>query len=148
MSEKKNKITEDVGKKSFKKVDLLFCLLIVLVLFIPTLTRPWLIYDERIIYNNLYFPTPASFGNIFEIFSNFGSNFNIISSNSIYSSNYINRTCPLCLLMWMFTVFFLQKQPILFHLLNLSLHILNTILVYYILKISLGDIPLPEIALM
>ncbi len=149
MSKKKNKViqTKPIVKEKtslkdlildIKNVDLLICMIILLVLFIPTLNRPWLTYDERIIYDSLYFPTPKSFGEIFEIFENFGSSFNLFSSNSMYSSNYIIRSCPLCLLMWTFTNFFLQKQPILFHLLNLTLHIFNTSLIYFILKITLG----------
>ena len=145
MSKNKTVKNEETTKTNLKDlltnsttIDLLICIIVILVLFIPTLNRPWLTYDERIIYDSLYFPVPKSFGEIFEIFGNFGSNFNIFSSNSIYSSNYISRACPLCLLMWTFTVFFLHKQAFLFHLLNLSLHILNTILIYFILKIPVS----------
>ena len=117
-------------------ICLLICLIIVFALFIPTLNRPWLTYDERIIYDNIYFPTPKSLGEIFEIFERFALNFNISSSNSMYSSNYLIRSSPLCLLMWSSVIFFLQKQPILFHLLNLFLHLLNTCLFYYILSFT------------
>ena len=39
----------------------------------------------------------------------------------------------------MFTIFYFQKQPLLFHLFNLSIHLLNVILIYYILRVSLGS---------
>ena len=48
--------------------DLFICLTIVCFLFIPTLSRPWLIYDERIISDGIYFPHANSFLEIISIF--------------------------------------------------------------------------------
>ena len=145
MSKKKNKtISLEVTKETkislkdlifnTENINLLICLVIVLALFIPTLNRPWLTYDERIIYDSLYFPTPQSFGEIFEIFGNIGLNFNIISSNSIYSSNYISRGCPLSLILNLFTGLLFGKSPVLYHCFNLTLHLINICLFYSILR--------------
>ena len=117
-----------------KNIDLLVCLIIVLALFIPTLNRPWLTYDERIIYDGLYSAALNGFNEIFEILGNFGSNFNVISSNSIYSSNYIIRNCPFSLILNLFTSLFFGKNPFLFHSFNLLLHLINVCLLYFILK--------------
>ncbi len=117
---------------------LLICISIVCFLFIPTLGRPWLIYDERILSNNLFFPTPLTFCEIFEIIEKFGLNFNLISSNAIYSQNYIQRTCPLSLILDLVTGFFFKKESFLYHLFNLTLHLTNTTLVFFILKRFLG----------
>ena len=55
-----------------KIFHIFFCVLFVAVIYSFSLARPWLPFDERIIYDNLYFPVPKSFGHIFEIFTNFG----------------------------------------------------------------------------
>lgn len=134
---KKNK-EEDLSLKQliFDKSNLyiLICLFIVAILFIPTLNRPWLIYDERIIYDSFYFPLPSSFSELFEIINQIGSHFNVVSSNSLYSSNFIIRACPLTFVLYEFTSFIFKKNHVLFHLLSLTLHLINTCLFYLILK--------------
>lgn len=117
-----------------KNLSLLICFFFVVVLFLPTLNRPWLIYDERIIYDSFYFPLTASFGDIFEIINKIGLNFNVLSSNSIYSSNYIIRTSPFGFLFCSIAGFIFKKNAFLFHLLNLTLHLINTGLFYFILR--------------
>ncbi|MBI3591290.1 MAG: hypothetical protein HY094_07955, partial [Candidatus Melainabacteria bacterium] len=119
---------------------LTLCLVIVCLLFIPTLNRQWLIYDDRIIYENLYFSTPKTFGEIFEILDSFGFKFNLISSNVIYSSNFVVRTCPLANVFWLTINFIFQnKDPVLYHSVNLILHLINTCIVFHILKFVLGN---------
>lgn len=129
-----------------RNIDLLICLIVVLILFIPTLNRPWLTYDERIIYDSIYFTTPRSFSEIFEFVENFGKSFNIISSNSYYSSGYIIRTCPLSLILNLFTGFLFGKSSFLFHTLNLTLHLINICLFYLILKSCFTNTKLSQIA--
>lgn len=115
-------------------LEIIPCLIIVSILFIPTLTRPWLIYDERSIFEGTHFPTPTSIGEFFETIESFGLNFNIISSNAIYSSNYITRTSPLGQLIGMTLAFLFKAKPFFYHLFNFSFHLINTFLVYLILK--------------
>lgn len=124
------------NKTKIFSIDLLICIVIVLALLIPTLNRPWLTYDERIIYDSIYFPAIKSFGEIFEIFGNFGSNFNVFSSNAIYSSNYLTRSCPLSLMLNLLTSLFFGKNPVLYHSFNLILHLINVCLFYLILQFS------------
>src|SRR5437762_6681237 len=120
---KKSKIkTKDnvtpIQKKSLKdfiSLDLAICLLITILLFLPTINRPWLVYDERILFDGLYFPQLINFKEFFEVISNFGLDFNVISSNSMYSSNYVRRTCPLSQVLGIIVTFFLKKDPIRFH---------------------------------
>lgn len=125
--------------KKLTNIDLIVCLSIVTLLFIPTLVRPWLIYDERIISEGIYFPTAKTFGEIFEIIESFGLNFNVNSSNTIYTSNHVTRTCPLAQVFGIIISFFFNKNPFLFHIFNLTLHLINTCLVYFILKTILGN---------
>lgn len=134
MNQKKNTKEKTDLLYDLTNFDVALCLSIVLLLFAPSLARPWLIYDERTIFEGSYFPTPSSFGEIIEIINWFGLNFNITSSNTIYSSNYITRTCPLSQLFGMLLAFFFKKEALLYHIFNLSIHIFNTVLFYLVLK--------------
>ena len=122
--------------KSEKKIylDLSLCLLIVFGFFIPTLSRQWLFYDERLIYNNTYFPITGSFSEIFEITKHIGNNFNVISSNPIYSYIYLIRGCPLNIYIISFFSFLLKRSAFHYHLLALFIHLINTGLFFFILK--------------
>ena len=115
-------------------ITVLACLTVVLLLFIPTLSRPWLIYDEKAIFDNTFFPSPSSFSEIFETFREFGLNFNYISSNIIYSSNSVIRSSPVSLILNTFIHFFLKKNSFYYHIFILILHMINTTLVYFIIK--------------
>ena len=134
----KNEILKASNQKSqliSTVIDLSFCILLILAIFLPIINRPWLLYDESIIPDGTYFPTPHTFQEIFEIINSFGLRFNIVSSNSIYSSNYITRTCPFTQVFWIIVNFIFQKKdPFLYHSLNLLLHIINTSLIYFILR--------------
>jgi len=127
-------------KDKFDIINLLICLTIVLLLFIPTLGRPWLIYDEKIIFDNSLFPSPISFSELLETFKEFGLNFNLISSNAIYSSNSVIRSSPFGLVLGTLINFFLKNNPFSYHLFILSLHMINVFFVYLITK-ELTDIP-------
>lgn len=122
-----------------KNLILLICLIIVCGLFIPTLIRPFLIYDERILLEGIYFPIPNSLSEFSEIIKKFGLNFSILSSNTIYSSNYITRTCPFGQLFGMLLSFFFKKEPLFYHIFNLILHLINTCLIYFILNVFLKN---------
>lgn len=126
---KRNNLFKDISN-----IDFLICLLIILVIFVPTLNRPWLMYDERAIFAGIYFPTPRSLSELFEIINSFGLNFNIISSNTIYSSTYITRTAPFGQLLGLFLNLFFQIKPFFYHAFNLTLHIINSFLLFLILK--------------
>lgn len=123
-----------VKNKSSLIIDLAFCLIVILVLFLPTINRPWLYYDEALIYKSTYFPEITSLGEIFELIKGFGLTHTLISSNTIYSSNFVTRACPLDQFFGMFVGFFLKKSALSYHLFNLTLHLINTTLVYFILR--------------
>ncbi len=118
-------------------LDVLICFLIVFILFFQSLFRPWLIYDERAIYEGFHFGSPKSIGELFEFIENFGLNFNIISSNLMYSSNYVTRTSPFGQLLGTILSLLFKKTPFLWHLFNLIMHLINSFLVFLILKTCL-----------
>ena len=134
MSQSNNKILlkENIG--TFLSVFI--CIVIVFLTYFKSLDRHWIFYDERVIYEELYAPIPSSFGEIIEVINSFGLTNNISSSNYLYSSNTVNRSnlfgIPLLLIMG----FFFKKNVVLYHSLNLFLHLLNTIMVFFILKKS------------
>ncbi len=119
-------------------LSLISVFLITLVLFGPTLNRPWLTYDERVITDESYFPIPTSFNEIGEIIQSFGLNYSVQSSNILYSSNNVTRSCPLSIILNLLISFFCQKNSLLYHLLSLSLHLINVCLVFFILKYFLS----------
>ena len=107
---------------------------IVFLIYFFSLFRPWLPFDERLIYEEAFFPIPARFEEIFEIINSFILKAHMISVN-VFFSNLITLRCnPLASAIIVFTSFFFQKNPFLYHLLQLSIHLINTALVYLILK--------------
>ncbi len=82
---KKNTSTKTtITKALFNKelIGLYVCLVAIFIFFIPTLIRPWLIYDERIFADGIYFPFSNSISEMFEILNTFGLNFTVSSSNT------------------------------------------------------------------
>ena len=139
---KKNTSTKTtITKALFNKelIGLYVCLVAIFIFFIPTLIRPWLIYDERIFADGIYFPFSNSISEMFEILNTFGLNFTVSSSNTFYSSNYVTRTCPFGLVFGMAISLLFKQNPFLYHLFTLGLHLINTALVYFILKTFLPD---------
>ncbi len=126
--------------KDLFDIRLAICLIVVCILFLPTLNRPWLIYDERIISDSIYFPKANSFSELFEILQTFGLHQHVLSSNTMYSSNYITRTCPFGLISGMLLSFFFKANSFYYRLFNLALHLVNIILVYSILKLLLNKV--------
>ena len=109
-------------------------MLFVFLIFFHTLNHPWIFYDEGTIYEETAVPIPGSFNEIFQIISSFGLSNNLSSSNYLYSSNTVTRAnifgAPFLLILG----FFLKKNALLYHSLNLFLHLANTTLVYLILR--------------
>ncbi len=115
-------------------IDLFICIGIILVIYVHSLNRPWIFYDENAIYDETIFPIPSSFSETIEIIKSFGTINNLSSSNFLYSSNSVNRINFLDIPIRLFTGLLLGKNPIFYHTLNLILHIVNTCLVFFILK--------------
>ena len=133
-SDNKNKSALKTLLFDIKNWDVIVCFLIIFILFFQSLFRPWLIYDERTIYEGFHFGSPTSIGELFEFIENFGLNFNIISSNLMYSSNYVTRTSPFGQLLGTILSLLFKKIPLLWHLFNLTMHLINSFLVFLILK--------------
>lgn len=130
----KEKFKNNLKNKTNILVDIAICLFIVVAIYFHSLNRPWIFYDERVIFEETVCPIPTSFGEIFEYFNSFGLTNNLSSTNLLYTSNSVNRSSLFGVPLLIIIGFFFQKNAALYHSLNLFLHIANTSLVYLILR--------------
>lgn len=113
--------------------------LIVFVFFTHTLNYPWRYFDEDIIFKETILPIANSLFELKEIISSFGTNYIFESSNPIYSNISNMRGNPIWLVATIFIFYLLKSSAFNYHLLNLILHISNTILLFLILRTAIPD---------
>ncbi|GEM_PF-689530 len=133
---KEKKVTQRLIKKITSADFLLFCgtLFVVFVVYSFSLGREWQSFDERLFHKETLFPIPYYFDEISEIIKSFVLNCHTESMN-IFFSNHINiRSNPIAFMLIVFVSYFLKKSAFLYHLLQLSIHLTNTALVWLILK--------------
>ena len=104
-------------------IDLIICCSIVFIIYLPSLDRSWLFFDENIIYDEALVPIPKSLNEIFEIISTFGFKADVSSSNYLSSSISINRSTLLVTTLYLILGFLFKKVALYYHLLNLILSI-------------------------
>ena len=107
-------------------------LLIVFLIYLPTLNRDWLMFDEKeIYYNESIFPTPTYFSEIPEVISTYAFNSNFESQN-LMLSNIINiRSNPLGTILNILVSYFFKKNAFYHHLLSVFIHLFNTALIWF-----------------
>lgn len=133
-NKKKNFILEleKIYTPSFKYCA--FTLFIVFFVYSFSLFRPWQPFDERAIYNEGIFPFPSRFQEIFEIIKSFAHNAHIVSMNYFFSNHATLRSDPAAWTLLVFIFYFLKKHALLYHLFQLTIHLINTLFVWLILK--------------
>lgn len=139
-STKSNKRTKQFKAKT-KTPDFVYFLgtiFIVLFVYSFSLFRHWLPFDEGLIYKETFFPIPVKFDEISEIIKNFILKSHILSCNTYFSNIATLRSNPNVYALIVFITFFFQKNACLYHLLQLFFHLINTTLVYLILKKTLS----------
>ncbi len=121
----------DIFKRPY--IFLITTLLIVSFIFSSTVNRDWQMFDEKdIYYNEALYPIPLNFHELFEVISTYAFNFNLESSN-LQLSNIINiRSNPIGVSLNILVSCLFKKNPFYYHLLSISLHLLNTLLVWLI----------------
>ncbi len=107
---------------------------IVFFVYSFSLFRPWLPFDERLIYKETFFPIPTRFEEISEIINSFILKSHILSMNSFFSNQTTLRSNPITFGLIVFVSFFFKKHAFLYHLLQLFIHLINTAMVYILLK--------------
>ncbi len=137
---KKNKSTKK--KISFSSVDfkknnqffyLLTTIALVFLVYSFSLFRPWLPFDERILFKEVLFPIPSKIDEVKEIINLFASNYHIESMNTFFSSNLTIRSNPIAARLIILTSWLFKKNAVFYHLLQLSIHLTNTTLVWAVL---------------
>ncbi len=119
-------------------IFLIVTLLIVSFIFLPTVNRPWQMFDEKdIYYNESLYPMPASSSEVFEVISTYAFNFNLESHN-LQFSNIVNiRSNPIGATLNILISYFFKKNPSYYHMLGVCIHLLNTFFVWFIFYKSL-----------
>ena len=107
---------------------------IVFLIYSFSLFRPWLPFDERLMYKEDFFPIPQRFNEISEIIKTFMLKAHIISGNSLFSNIATLRANPITFALIVFVSFFFKKQAVLYHILQLFIHLVNSALVFLIFK--------------
>ena len=124
-------------EKSEKNLYLLATILIVFFIYSFSLFRPWQPFDERLLYNETLFPIPQTISEIPEIIKAFVLNYHIESMNSFFSNFMTIRSNPIAEILVIVVSFFFKKNVFLYHMLQLAIHLTNTVLLWVILgKIS------------
>ena len=121
-------------KSSGKILFFLSSLLIVFLLYSISIFRGWQAFDERLFFNEEIFPVPANFHEINEVIKNFITNYHTESTNSFFSNFVSIRSNSLASELVVLVSFLLNKSPVLYHILQITIHLINTALVWLILK--------------
>ena len=122
--------------KKYLNLTTLICIINCLVVFLfyaHALSYEWKIYDENIIFQELVFPIPKSFSEIFEYIKLFGLNHHFEASNPLYSNISNLRSNSFASFITLFVFWMFQKNSFSYHLLSVILHMINTCLLFMIL---------------
>lgn len=127
---------EETLKKKNKLIIIICTItcLFVFIFFYKGLDSSWKYYDEDIIFNETILPIPSNFSEALELIRLFGINNHFIAGNTFYSDISNIRSDPINNLLILFVFFLFQKNAFLYHLLSLSMHVLNTCLLFFIIN--------------
>jgi hypothetical protein len=109
---------------------------IVFFIYSFSLFRPWQPFDERLFYNEEFLPIPQSFDEVFKVINLFVLNSHIVSTNVFFSNHMLLRSDPLAWSILTFIFFLFKKNAFLYHLLQLFIHLTNSMLIFLISKKS------------
>ena len=115
-------------------ISLIFCFIVINLIYLHTLNRPWIFYDENVIPEEITVPIPTSFGEVFETIKSFGVGYGFTSGNLLYSSNSVYRHIQFGAPFLLIMNFLLKKSSFAFHCINLLLHLANTTVVYFLIR--------------
>ena len=128
---------KDLTLEKINTPDFRYCALSLFVVFFIysfSLFRPWQPFDERAFYDNVLFPIPNRFNEIFEVIKAFVLHSHIISMNYFFSNHATLRSDPVAWSILVFIFYFFKKHAFLYHLFQLSIHLINTLLVWLIFR--------------
>lgn len=134
-----------MNKKDY--IYLTATLLIVFIFYAHTVPYPFREFDESLVFRELVFPMPQSLHEFIEYGKQFGFNVYFEASNVFYSKIGNLRLTNVNCFLTMFMELCFQKKAWLYHCLSLSLHIINTGLLFLCLQ-RLKGLSLPIISLL
>ena len=109
-------------------------LLIIFIVYFQSLFRTWQPFDEGFIYNEEFLPIPRTFSEIFQVISSFIPNCHLLSMNSFFSNIVNIRSDPTPWTILIFILYFFKKNAFLYHIFQLSIHLINALLVWLIFR--------------
>ena len=121
-------------KENKTKIYCLITLTIVFIFFLKTIFYPLKLYDEIAVINGINLPIPDSFKEMFKYISLSGLQQHFEASNTLYSSISSIRCNPVGAFIQLFIQTLFQKNTVLYHLYSLVLHLINTLLVFFIIN--------------
>ena len=124
--------------KNNSKVKTFYCwlsiILCVFIFYIPSIFFQIKSYDEIKVFQEAYLPICYSIRQLSELISILGLKNHLEATNSFYSNISSIRCNPLGDLISLVIQFLFKKKPVYYHTYSLILHLLNTTLVFLILK--------------
>lgn len=111
---------------------LLLTLCIILLVYLPSIYRGWQFFDERLFYNEGLFPIPHSFTELLEIIKTYAFNYHIDSQNAFFSNIITVRASTTGAILNIIVSYLFKSNPIYYHILQISLHLINGALVWLI----------------
>ena len=127
-----------------KAVFLLFTLILVFSVYSFSLNREWQFFDERLIYGEGLFPIPSNISEVFEIAKTYLFNYHFDSQNAFFSNTIIMRSAPVGDFLKIFLSFFFKKNAFLYHTLQLTLHLFNSLLIWFTFFYLFRHLSIPE----
>ena len=122
-------------QKEFSSPAILYFLGSIFTVFLVyffSLFREWQAFDERDFYNETIFPIPTKFDEIIEVIRSFVLGYHIESMNTFFSNHITIRSNPIAASLVVFVSYFLKKNALLYHILQLAIHLINTALAWLI----------------
>ncbi len=114
-----------------KTLFLLFTLITIFFFYSFSLNREWQFFDERLIYGEGLFPIPSSISEVFEVIKTYAFNYHFDSQNAFFSNIVVMRSAPAGDFLKVLVSFFFKKNAFCYHILQLTIHLFNSLLVWF-----------------
>lgn len=113
-----------------------FCtltLVIVFLIYSLSLKRDWQYFDERIVYNEGLFPVPHNLHDLFETIKTYAFTYNLDSQNAFFSNVVTLRSNLFGAILNIIISYLFNKNSFFYHILQVLIHLTNTLLAWLIL---------------
>ena len=116
-----------------KTYILLLVLSIVLIIYSFSLNREWQYFDERLIFKEELFPIPGNLSELIEVIKTFAFSYHVDSQNAFFSNIITVRgSNTVGAILNIVISFIFNKNALFYHILQVTLHLINTALIWFI----------------